>query len=175
MAQINTSSNSSDSVGTKFLALISRVFIAVVIPLIAFAVIYAGFIFLRDSNAPKWLIALVAIVWGVGGVGLLFWVFNGIVERLPDKWTQRLQPFVFAGPAIAILIWYLALPTARTFWLSLLDRNGTEFIGIQNYVAIFTERLMREAFRNNLMWMIFGTIFTVSTLTCTTWPISLTM
>lgn len=162
MAQINTSSDSSDSVGTKFLALISRVFIAVVIPLIAFAVIYAGFIFLRDSNAPKWLIALVAIVWGVGGVGLLYWVFNGIVERLPDKWTQRLQPFVFAGPAIAILIWYLALPTARTFWLSLLDRNGTEFIGIQNYVAIFTERLMREAFRNNLMWIIFGSTFSVA-------------
>ncbi len=162
MAQINTSSDSSDSVGTKFLALISRVFIAVVIPLIAFAVIYAGFIFLRDSNAPKWLIALVAIVWGVGGVGLLYWVFNGIVERLPDKWTQRLQPFVFAGPAIAILIWYLALPTARTFWLSLLDRNGAEFIGIQNYVAIFTERLMREAFRNNLMWIIFGSTFSVA-------------
>jgi len=162
MAQIEAATGQGESVGTKILSLLSRVFLAVIIPLIAFAVIYAGFIFLRDSNAPKWLIALVAIVWGVGGVGLLYWVFNGIVERLPDLWTRRLQPFVFVGPAVAILIWYLALPTLRTLWLSLLDRNATEFVGLQNYIAIFTERLMREAFRNNLMWIIFGSTFSVA-------------
>ncbi len=162
MAQIEATTGKEDSVGTRILALLSRVFLAVIIPLIAFAVIYAGFIFLRDSNAPKWLIALVAIVWGVGGVGLLYWVFNGVVERLPDLWTRRLQPFVFVGPAVAILIWYLALPTARTFWLSLFDRNAAEFIGLQNYTAIFTERLMREAFRNNIMWIIFGSTFSVA-------------
>ena len=77
-----------------------------------------------DSNAPKWLIAVVAIIWGVGGFALLYWVFNGIVERLPEGWSGRLQPFVFVGPAMAILFWYLAFPACRTFWLSLFDRNG---------------------------------------------------
>ncbi|MCP4359836.1 MAG: sugar ABC transporter permease [Chloroflexi bacterium] len=149
-------------IGTQIIALISRIFLVVIIPLIAFAVIYAGFIFLRDSSAPKWLIALVAIVWGVGGIALLFWIFNGIVERLPDQWTARLQPFVFVGPAMAILIWYLALPTARTFYLSLFDRNAEQFVGLANYAAIFTERLMREAFRNNVMWIIFGSTFSVA-------------
>ncbi|NCF65504.1 MAG: ABC transporter permease subunit [Chloroflexi bacterium] len=147
--------------GTKIVAWIVRLIVAIVIPLLAFAVLYAGFIFLRDSDAPKWLITLVAIVWGVGGVALLYWIFNGIVERLPDLWTARLQPFVFIGPAVAILTWYLAIPVVRTFRLSLFDRGATEFVGLSNYVAIFTERLMREAFRNNIMWIIFGATLSV--------------
>jgi alpha-glucoside transport system permease protein len=156
-------------------ALILRVLLAIAIPLIAFWVLYQGFLFLRDSDAPKWLMTLVAIVWGVGGVALLYWVFNWLVEQLPDSWTQRLQPFVFVGPAIAILAWYLAFPAVRTFWISLFDRGGPpdfrtlftdglgpNFVGLENYAAIFTERLMREAFRNNLMWIIFGSTFSVA-------------
>jgi alpha-glucoside transport system permease protein len=104
---------------------------------------------------------IVAIIWGVGGVALLYWVFNGIVERLPDDWTRRLQPFVFVGPALAILFWYLALPTVRTGWLSLLDRNAEEFVGLANYVTAFTDRAMQESFRNNLMWIVFGSTFSV--------------
>ena len=112
------------SAGARFLAWLGRLFLAVIIPLIAFLVIYAGFLFLRDSNAPKWVVTLVAIIWGVGGVALLYWVFNGIVEQLSDVWRQRLQPFVFVGPAMAILFWYLAFPVVRTFWLSLFGRDG---------------------------------------------------
>ncbi|HLE51245.1 MAG TPA: sugar ABC transporter permease [Anaerolineales bacterium] len=162
------------SVVARFVAWIGRMFLAVIIPLIAFMVIYTGFIFLRDSAAPRWLMALVAIVWGVGGVTLLYWVFNGIVERLPGQWTQRLQPFVFVGPAIAILFWYLAFPVARTFWLSLFGRDGppqgasligalqsNAFVGFNNYVSLFTERLLQEAIRNNLMWIVFGSTLSV--------------
>ena len=139
--------------------------VAMAIPLIAFFVFYTGFIFLRDSDAPKWVITLVAIVWGVGGVAVLFWIFNWLVELLPDTWKGRLQPFVFVGPAIAILTWYLAFPVARTFYISLFDRNGPEFgqfVGLANYVTIFTDRLMREAFRNNIfLWILFGVPLTV--------------
>ncbi len=161
--------------GAKIIAWIGRLLLAVVIPLIAFAVIYAGFIFLRDSDAPRWVIAGVAIVWGVGGVAALYWVFNGIVERLPDVWTQRLQPFVFVGPAVAILVWYLAFPVVRTFWLSLFGRDGPPAgVGIIGALAerclcrfselcqlVFTERLLQEAFRNNLMWIVFGSTLSV--------------
>jgi alpha-glucoside transport system permease protein len=162
------------SAGARFLAWIGRVFLATIIPIIAFLVLYVGFIFLRDSHAPRWFIALVAIVWGVGGVALLYWVFNSIVERLPELWTQRLQPFVFVGPAIAILFWYLTFPVLRTFWLSLFGRDGPPtgasivealqsdaFVGVSNYVSLFTERLLQEALRNNLMWIVFGSTLSV--------------
>jgi alpha-glucoside transport system permease protein len=160
--------------GARLVAWLGRVFLAVIIPLIAFAVLYAGFIFLRDSDAPRWVITIIAIVWGVGGVAVLYWVFNGIVERLSDDWTQRLQPFVFVGPAIAILIWYLTFPVFRTFWLSLFWRDGPPpgvgilealqspaFVGLNNYVTLFSERLLQESIRNNIMWIVFGSTLSV--------------
>ncbi len=164
----------------RIIAWAGRIFLAVIIPLIAFLAIYAGFIFLRDSDAPRWVITVVAIIWGVGGIAALYWVFNGIVERLPDEWTLRLQPFVFVGPALAILLWYLTVPVYRTFWLSLFDRDGfpegfsvfapwtwldavqsPSFVGLGNYLAIFSERLLQEAIRNNLMWIVFGSTLSV--------------
>jgi alpha-glucoside transport system permease protein len=151
-----------------------RLLFVVVLPLVIFYVLYVGFVFLRDSDAPRLVIAGVAIVWGVGGVALLFWLFNGLVERLPDALRTRLLPFVFVGPAVVILSWYLTLPTLRTFWLSLFGRDGPQagigflqllasesFVGLRNYAAVFTEDLMRQSFRNNLMWIIFGSTFSV--------------
>ena len=68
MAQLDTVDDRQMSAGARLVAWFGRLFLAIIIPLIAFAVIYAGFIFLRDSEAPRWVIASVAIVWGVGGV-----------------------------------------------------------------------------------------------------------
>ena len=103
--------------GAQLLTLILRIALPIAILAAAFAVMYWGFIFLRESAAPKWLIVVVAIVWGVGGVAALYWIFNWLVERMGDPWRGRLQPFVFVGPAAAMLIWFLALPVLRTFCL----------------------------------------------------------
>ncbi len=148
--------------------------------IIALVAMYLGFDFLRAGSAPKWLIVLVAIIWGVGGVAALYWILNWLVERMNLKWRGRLQPFVFVGPAIVMLMWFLAVPVLRTFWLSLFNRDGPpigwlnwsdiggsfaslsgRFVGLDNYVAVFTDRLMREAFRNNIMWIVFGATLTV--------------
>ena len=117
----NTTGSQDQSLVTRIVSFIGRVLLAVSIPLIAFYVLYQGFLFLRDSDAPRGVITLVAIVWGVGGVALLYWIFNNIVESLPGLWSDRLLPFVFVGPAMAILAWYLAIPTVRTFWISLFN------------------------------------------------------
>jgi alpha-glucoside transport system permease protein len=164
----------NQSLGTRILSFVGRILLAISIPLIAFFVLYRGFLFLRDSDAPRGLIALVAIVWGVGGVAVLYWIFNDLVERLPGAWKSRLLPFVFVGPAMAILAWYLAIPTVRTFWISLFSRDGPQaglgffqllasesFVGLANYVAVFSEQLMQQSFRNNLMWIVFGSTFSV--------------
>ncbi len=140
---------------------VGRILISVAVPIITFAGLYWGFIFLRDSDAPKWLIAGVAIIWGVGGVLVLYLLANWAVQSLPARYTQAIQPFVFVGPAVAILVWYLALPTVRTFWMSLHDRNNISFVGLDNYLAVFTERTMRLAFVNNLLWMIIGATLTI--------------
>ncbi len=140
----------------SLLSLLGRIFIAIIIPAITFVVLWRGFIFLRDSDAPQWIIVIVAIVWGVGGVAALYFVANWLVEKLSPVWTRRLQPFVFVGPAVAILFWYLALPVVRTFILSLQNEDSSKFVGFKNYIDVFTERVMLEAFRNNLLWILFG-------------------
>ncbi len=81
---------------------------------------------------------------------------------MSDAWTARLQPFVFVGPAMFILFAYLFFPAIYTFWLSLLDRDGSQFVGLQNYVEIVTGRLLQESIRNNLMWIIFGSTTSVA-------------
>lgn len=133
-----------------------RIGVALFVPIVTFIVLYAGFIFLRDTSAPKVVVAVVAIVWGVGGVALLYTVSNWLVEQLGSRLRSRIQPFIFIGPAVAILVWYLAFPTVRTFWISLFDANGTQFVGLQNYLAVFTDRDMFTAFRNNILWIVFG-------------------
>ena len=143
------------------LASLGRILVSLIVPILTFVVLWQGFIFLRDSNAPQLVIVLVAILWGVGGAGALYAVSNWLVEQLPAQWVSRLQPFVFVGPALAILFWFLALPTLRTLDLSLRDATAQRFVGLQNYVFALTDRIMLEAFRNNLLWMIFGTLFCV--------------
>jgi len=131
-------------------------------------VLWWGFLFQRDlqtqdtSQLPQIVVVLLAIVWGVGGMALLFTTANFFVEQLPNAWTRRLQPLIFVGPAILMLIWALAMPTLRTFLLSLYDGDSLKFVGWQNYLGVFTDPNMLTVFRNNLLWMIFGTAFTVS-------------
>jgi alpha-glucoside transport system permease protein len=178
MKELQGVQDQQQPIWTRLIAFLGRIVLAVGIPALAFYVLYRGFLFLRDSQAPQGVVAVVAIIWGVGGVAILYWIFNDFVERLPDQWTARLIPFVFVGPAIAILSWYLAVPTLRTFWLSLFGRDGPPeitggisgilnifksdaFIGLENYVAVFSERLMLESFRNNLLWIIFGSTLSV--------------
>jgi alpha-glucoside transport system permease protein len=140
---------------------LGRILISLFVPLATFIVLWQGFIFLRDSHASQLLIVLVAILWGVGGVALLYLVANWLVEQLPAEWTRRLQPFVFVGPGLAILAWFLAIPTLRTLVLSFQNDISTQFVGFDNYIFALTDRIMLEAFRNNLLWMIIGTSLSV--------------
>ncbi len=140
---------------------IGRILISLFVPAVTFLVLWQIFIFLRDSNAPQLVIVLVAILWGVGGVAVLFVVSNWIVEQLPGEWGRRLQPFVFIGPAVVIMGWYLAVPVLRTLVYSFQDALSQKWLGFDNYVFAFTDRIMLETFRNNLLWMLLGTSLSV--------------
>lgn len=130
--------------------------ISLILMVATIAVLWFGFIFLRDSTWPKWATVIFAIVWGVGGTAAFFGVANYIVERLPDTQRQWIQPYIFVGPAMLLLFWFLALPTLRTLWFSLLDRNSDGFVGLQNYITVLTSPDMLITFRNNLLWILFG-------------------
>jgi alpha-glucoside transport system permease protein len=142
--------------------------LAIIPLLVSLAILVWGFFFLRDiqlakdSNVPQIVTVVLAIIWGVGGVVLLFTTANFFIEQLPDVWTHRLQPVIFVGPAILMLVWALVIPTIRTLILSFYDEASINFVWFENFQYVFTNQGMLTVFRNNLMWMIFGTIFTVS-------------
>ncbi len=141
---------------------VGRILVSIFVPVLTFIVLWQGFLFLREAQVSQITLVIVAIIWGVGGVALLYAASNFMIEQLPKEWTRRLQPFVFVGPALAILAWFLAIPTLRTLFYSFFDANGFNFVGLTNYVYAFTNSIMLEAFRNNLLWMIFGTFFSVA-------------
>jgi alpha-glucoside transport system permease protein len=116
---------------------------------------------LKKLGSSKILATGFALVWGIGSVALLYFVLNMGAERLPRRARSVLIPLVFAGPALVLLFWFLVLPTLRTLWLSFLDDTSTRFVFLENYRFAFTNPIMLESFRNNLLWMVFGTIFCV--------------
>jgi alpha-glucoside transport system permease protein len=151
----------SPGIGSWLVTNLARILISIFVPLVTFIVLWQGFLFLRDADAPQLVQVIVAIIWGVGGVAVLYVVANWVVEQFPPAIAHAIQPFVFVGPALAILIWYLALPTLRTLLLSFQNDVSTQYVGLANYIFALTDRIMLEAFRNNLLWMIFGTFFSV--------------
>ena len=138
-------------------ASVARLLIALLAMAGVLAVLWLGWLFLSDNSADKLTIAVVAIIWGVGGVAALFTAANMIVEALSNKWRGRIQPYVFVGPAVLLLTLYLLIPSLLTFYQSLFDARSVNFVGVENYVGVFTDRQMLTAFRNNLIWLVIGT------------------
>ena len=145
------------SPGSRAAIGLGRFIVAISVPIIAFIILWQGFLFLRESDAPKIVIAVVAVAWGVGGVALLYVSMNFFIERLPAGISGKVLPFLFVGPALFLLTWFLVLPTIRTFWISLFNSNSTQFVGLDNYVKVFTDPAFLTVFRNNALWMVVGT------------------
>ncbi len=148
-------------IGVFFSTTLGQIIISLLIPAATFFILWQGYLYLSNAEAPQILQVIVAILWGVGGVALLYWVSNWMVERLPKAWSKRLQPFVFVGPAIAIMAWFLAVPVVRSLIASFRNALGTEWVGLDNYIFAFTDPRMLETFRNNLLWLIIGTSLSV--------------
>ncbi len=158
-------------------ASIPKPLIALILTALTLGAAIGGFLALRDARSAdipgQVILTVAAIVWGIGAVVLLYYTANYWVEMLPEKTMRRVQPFIFVGPALAILAWYLAIPTLRTFWTSLTEFRGincnflgqqittTDFVPFGNYLRVVCDRTNTAALGNNLTWMIVGTSLTV--------------
>ncbi|MGI6742020.1 MAG: carbohydrate ABC transporter permease [Brevefilum sp.] len=144
-----------------FSSVIGQILISIFVPAITFLVLWQGYMFLSKAQASQIVLVVVAIIWGVGGVALLFLVANWLVQKLPRPWSTRIQPFVFVGPAVAIMGWFLAFPVVRSLIASFRNNLGTQWVGLKNYIFAFTDPRMLETFKNNLLWLVIGTGFSV--------------
>ena len=118
--------------------------------------------FLRDSDANRFLVALVAIAAGGGGIFLLFWGMDTAVDWLPERFREGVRPYIFVGPALVILAVFLVYPVVNTLFLSLKDAHSQDFVGLDNYKFLFTDRDMLRAIRNTAGWIILVPVVAVS-------------
>ncbi len=70
-------------------------------------------------------------------------------------------PWLYTGPALLLLGFFLVYPALDTFRLSFFGARSEEFVGIENYVYAFTTDEMLVAFKNNAIWLVLFTSFTV--------------
>ena len=81
-----------------------RIIGAVAIPVVAFVLLWGTFNFLRNANANRALIVLVAVVVGVGGIFALYWAMNRVVGLLPVRFREGVRPYVFVNSHSTALI-----------------------------------------------------------------------
>jgi alpha-glucoside transport system permease protein len=138
------------AVGVSILRLVS----ALVIPIAAFFLLWATFDFLREADANRGLVVLVALVVGVGGVFFLYWAMNRLIDWLPGRYAEGVRPYVFVGPALVILTVFLIYPVINTILISLKDADSESFVGLDNFVFVFTNEDMLRSIRNTFGWII---------------------
>jgi alpha-glucoside transport system permease protein len=67
---------------------------------------------------------------------------------------RRIIAFAFLAPAAVMLLVLVCYPIANTIWLSLHSPDGGQFVGIDNYVRMFTAPETRRAISNNIVWVV---------------------
>ena len=157
-------------------------FVRVVTALAALALIWVGLDIIRDPDGParlfssfydligqastadairargldplqsKLTVMAIALVIGTGGVWLLYVGLNGAVDLL-GPWSEHVRPYVFIGPAVAMLGVFLIGPAALTIMASATEDEGL----VANWGFVLTSPEMWLAFRNNIVWLVLGT------------------
>jgi alpha-glucoside transport system permease protein len=69
------------------------------------------------------------------------------------RWRKYALAAGFLAPAIFFLGIWIVYPTIRTIYRSFFDRSGDEFVGLDNYVAIFERDTLFTAVQNNFFWL----------------------
>ena len=102
----------------------------------------------------KVLNALIAVVGGVAGAIVLYYLLNKLAELLPGKWEDRVKPYLFLLPAFAAIGLTLIYPTIQTFVYSFANQQATEFVGFQNYADLLSSSSFQNTLFNTFLWIL---------------------
>lgn len=103
----------------------------------------------------KAIVGVVALVIGTVGIWMLYVLANTAVDSLSSKWQNRIRPWIFIGPALIMLGFFLIYPIVDTTWTSITE--DVDGVGLGNYQWAVTDDDLRIAFRNNVLWLVFAT------------------
>lgn len=107
-------------------------------------------------------IAIAAVI-GVPAVTVLYilateWLVRGLTERR----RAQVRPWLWLLPAFAFLTAYLIYPMIQTAILSLMDRRSQNFVGLGNYLGLFSSDDFWQTIINTVLWLVFFTAIVVA-------------
>lgn len=106
--------------------------------------------------------ALQSYTWAIIAAGALGLLFFWLDYRSRAGAGYLFQLFGFLSPAILLLIIGLVVPTIQTFFQAFMNSRGTAFIGLDNFVWIFTQPQGIRTVLNTIVWVLIAP--TVSTI-----------
>jgi len=102
----------------------------------------------------KILNALIAVVGGVVGAIVLYWLLNKLAELLPGRWEDRVKPYLYLLPALAAIGLYLIYPTIQTFVYSFANNRSTAYVGFDNYINLLSSKNFQNTLFNTFLWIL---------------------
>jgi alpha-glucoside transport system permease protein len=108
------------------------------------------------------LITAAIVVVGVPGVLIGYiWATEQVLRLVPERQQPRLRPWLWLAPALAFLALFLVYPMVGTILRSFQDNLGKNFVGLDNFFWFFGSADALTSLKNNLLWLVFLTIFVV--------------
>ncbi|OLT03229.1 ABC transporter permease [Pseudonocardia sp. CNS-004] len=98
----------------------------------------------------KLLQLLVAVVVFAAVMGIVLFV----ADRARGRRTDVVSGVAFIAPAVLLLLVGLLYPAGRTALQSFLDAGSAGFVGLDNYIRIFTQPDLVVVLRNTLLWVV---------------------
>src|SRR5687767_5639149 len=71
----------------------------------------------------------------------------------PGWWRTHRVTIAFLAPAALLLGVWIVYPTVYTIVRSFFDREGSGFIGLDNYQELFSQDTLTTAIKNNVLWL----------------------
>ncbi len=106
--------------------------------------------------------AVIAVLAGVGGALVLFWLLNFLVDRLPDRIADRVKPYAYVLPAFLVIGLFLIYPAVQTIVYSFANAQSTAFVGFENYTDLLGQRDFQTTLINTLLWITIAPTFVVA-------------
>jgi alpha-glucoside transport system permease protein len=97
---------------------------------------------------------ILTVVAGIGVALVLFWILNKLAELLPGRWEERLKPYFYILPAVAMICLYVLYPGLQTIEYSFANADSTKFVGFDNYQKLLTSSGFQQTLITTLVWII---------------------
>ncbi|WP_425148622.1 carbohydrate ABC transporter permease [Deinococcus sp.] len=78
--------------------------------------------------------------------------------------VAALSPYLFVLPAVIFVVAFLLMPMVYTLWQSFTDADGLRspsFVGLKNYLDLFTSPNFTNSLRNTLIWVVASVVLPV--------------